>query len=164
MCVSLKLCCASVDYFSANECSRPRNRVERLCSGQQLPPLGPHVEGFTLVILAIGNLYRTGRRGYSSSTHDVTTCYINIPQDDLITRMISWIMHCWNLHTDTPFLQVSERKGHRRLSGLPQQGEEFYCRTMRAKVHVLKFIQLNITLVNSKTRLCAVRKFRLPTD
>jgi hypothetical protein len=69
-------------------------------------------------------------------THDVTNCYTNIPQDDLVERLTDWLRKVWNLHPNRAYIKVSEKKGATWLADLPPQGQDFYCQTMRSRVHV----------------------------
>jgi hypothetical protein len=82
-------------------------------------------------------------------THDVTNCYTNIPQDDLVERLIDWLRKFWDLHPNTAYIKVSETKGAKWLTDLPPQGLDFYCQAMRSRVHVfdLHTATLLVTLI-----------------
>lgn len=100
----------------------------------------PSLESSAALIPLLSRFNNKRRAGVFASifTHDVTNCYTNIPQDDLVARILGWLSKAWGLHPHTRFLKVSEDNGFTWLPDMLPQGTEFYCHSLRARVHVFE--------------------------
>jgi hypothetical protein len=99
----------------------------------------PILDSSATLISLLAHFYRCRRPEVSAQilTDDVTNCYTTSPQDDLVDRLTDWLRKVWNVHPTTAYIKVLETKGAKWLANLLRQVLDFYCQTMRSRVHVV---------------------------